>query len=110
VVARRTLSCLLRQDFFGLTPDYRKYLFSHIHQIIFHGGGGYDFETVYNMPIWLRKFTFHQIKEYKEAESEAINKSTKSNTNTTKINPGEKIPDSVKSLVNKPSYSTKSKK
>jgi hypothetical protein len=39
-------------------------LFSQIHEIIFHGQGGYDYETVYNMPIWLRKFTFNKIKEW----------------------------------------------
>jgi len=39
-------------------------LFSQIHEIIFHGQGGYDYETIYNMPIWLRKFTFNKIKEW----------------------------------------------
>jgi hypothetical protein len=39
-------------------------LFSQIHEIVFHGQGGYDYETIYNMPIWLRKFTFHKVKEW----------------------------------------------
>ena len=39
-------------------------LFSQIHEIVFHGQGGYDYETIYNMPIWLRKFTFNKIKEW----------------------------------------------
>ena len=54
--------------FFGLTSElakqYRFSLFANIHQIVFHGQGGYDWETVYNMPIWLRKFTFNQMKEH----------------------------------------------
>jgi hypothetical protein len=54
--------------FFGLTseiaPQYRANLFTQIHEIVFHGQGGYDWETVYNMPIWLRKFTFHKMKIY----------------------------------------------
>ena len=37
-------------------------LFSQIHEIVFHGQGGYDYNTVYNMSIWLRKFTFNKIK------------------------------------------------
>lgn len=54
--------------FFGLTPNIasqvRINLFTQIHEIIFHGNGGYDWHTVYNMPIWLRKFTFHKLQEY----------------------------------------------
>ena len=32
--------------------------------MIFHSKGGYDFYTIYNMPIWLRKFTFSEINNY----------------------------------------------
>jgi hypothetical protein len=38
--------------------------------MVFHGKGGYDWETVYNMPIWLRKFTFNKIKEFYEPKEE----------------------------------------
>ena len=47
--------------FFGLTPNYRASIFKQIHEIVFHGNGGYDWGTIYNMPIWLRNFTFNQI-------------------------------------------------
>ena len=50
--------------FFGLTPNHRGPIFNEIHEIVFHGQGGYDWNTVYNMPIWLRKFTFSKIKSY----------------------------------------------
>ena len=54
--------------FFGLTsdnaPQIRINLFSQIHQIIFYGKGGYDWYTVYNMPIWLRRWTFNEIKTF----------------------------------------------
>jgi hypothetical protein len=36
---------------------------------VFHGKGGYDWETIYNMPIWLRKFTFHKLKEWYDKEN-----------------------------------------
>lgn len=42
----------------------RKNLFDEIHEICFHGQGGYDWLTVYNMPTWLRKYTFTSIKNY----------------------------------------------
>ena len=66
-------------DFFGLTLEnsqtYRKNLFTQIHNIVFHGNGGYDWFTIYNMPIWLRKFTFHQIDQYNKDQNERANKS-----------------------------------
>ena len=58
----------LVQAFFTLTSEeiviHRRNLFTQIHEIVFHGQGGYDWETVYNMPIWLRKFTFDRINKY----------------------------------------------
>jgi hypothetical protein len=45
-------------------------VFNQIHEIVFHGKGGYDWNTVYNMPIWLRKFTFEKLKKYYEPEED----------------------------------------
>ena len=63
--------------FFGLTSEvakqYRVNLFTQIHEMVFHSQGGYDWETIYNMPIWLRKFTFHQMKTYYEEKTQANN-------------------------------------
>ena len=53
-------------------PQTRVNLFKQIHEIIFHGKGGYDYNTVYNMPIWLRKFTFREIQKWYREEKEAI--------------------------------------
>jgi len=39
-------------------------LFKTIHEIVFNGQGGYDWNTVYSMPIWLRKFTYQTLKEH----------------------------------------------
>lgn len=39
-------------------------MFEQIHQIVFHGQGGYDYMTVYNMPIWLRNHEYLKISEY----------------------------------------------
>jgi hypothetical protein len=67
--------------FFTLTsseaPQYRLAVFKQIHEIVFHGKGGYDWDTIYNMPLWLRKYTFSQIKEYYEAEAAANAKATR---------------------------------
>ena len=73
--------------FFGLTfdnaPQQRNNLFSQIHQIVFHGKGGYDWNTVYNMPIWLRRFTFNEIQKHYDAESKAY-ENVNSNNSTSK--------------------------
>lgn len=63
--------------FFGLTSDYRQIVFSQIHEIVFHGGGGYSWPDVYNMPIWLRNFTFNKLKAHFDNEAEAYEKSNK---------------------------------
>lgn len=39
---------------------------------MFYGKGGYDYETVYYMPNWLRKFTYNEINKHYKAESEAL--------------------------------------
>ena len=32
-----------------------------MHEILFYGNGVYVWGFIYNMPIWLRNFTFNQI-------------------------------------------------
>jgi len=75
---RRPSIFLLLSGFFGLSEFYRVQLFTQIHEIIFHGNGGYTWNEVYNMPIWLRKFTFQKLNEYFEKQNSAVEKSTKS--------------------------------
>lgn len=84
--------------FFGLTPkiipEIRKQLFTQIHEIVFHGKGGYDWPTVYNMPVWLRRFTFFQIKEFYENEAKRVEDSKKNNKQQT-------LMDSLGNIKNK---------
>lgn len=72
--------------FFGLTltnnQAYRKNLFTQIHNIVFHGNGGYDWLTIYNMPIWLRKFTFHEIDQFNRKQNEIVKKAQEGNKET----------------------------
>lgn len=61
--------------FFSLTPseaaNYRHNLFTQIHEIVFYGKGGYDWHTIYGMPIWLRKFTLKQLTDHYKAKQDA---------------------------------------
>ncbi len=83
--------------FFGLTyditPQARAAVFTQIHEICFHGQGGYDWNTVYNMPIWLRRFTFNKIQEYHNKQNESIeNARSGGNSNQkTLIDPSGKV-------------------
>lgn len=99
---RRALLSRSGLTFFGLTQEYRTSIFNQIHEIVFHGKGGYDWATVYNMPIWLRNFTFHKIKDYydkvKEQEEKALNPDR------------QKLTPEISRPNIKPSYSTKASK
>jgi len=103
MVLGRTSTSRSLSTFFGLTPkaaaEYRSGLFRQIHEIVFHGNGGYDWHTIYNMPIWLRRLTFKYINSYHE---ELNDKNKEGNSQTPKSIPkGPNI---------SPSYSTKASK
>jgi hypothetical protein len=96
--------------FFGLTLDTasqnRSNLFTQIHQIVFHGNGGYDWHTVYNMPIWLRRFTFQQMQTHYAEEKSAIENKGKPGNKTVIDSDGKvKLPEL---LQNKTSPSNQS--
>jgi hypothetical protein len=44
-------------------------LFNQLHDICFHGKGGYSFAQVYEFPIWLRKFIHRTMIEFYENEN-----------------------------------------
>ena len=53
---------------------------------MFHGNGGYDWHTVYNMPIWLRNFTFKKLQDHYAKQKEDSEKSNKNLTNKSSKN------------------------
>jgi len=90
--------------FFGLTldtvPKFRAALFSQIHEICFHGQGGYQWEEVYSMPTWLRNFTFNKIQDFHNEQNNRIN---------SQIKEGEKILVDSSGKVNTPNFVEASK-
>jgi hypothetical protein len=86
----------LGSGFFGLTFQHRTLIFSQIHDIVFYGNGGYDWNTVYNMPIWLRKFTFNKLRAHFEKQQEEMDK----------VNTPKKKENSIK----RPTFTTKASK
>lgn len=87
--------------FFGLSSKiaskYRKNLYKEIHEIVFHGKGGYDWATVQAMPIWVRKFVFEEMRQFYEEQ----NKEVSSDKTTNVINSD--------GTVNKPAFAEASK-
>ena len=98
----------LTSTFFGLTSKQasinRKNLFTAIHEIVFHGKGGYNWHTIYNMPIWLRNFTYSEINNFYDTQNKQTEKIKSNSTNKkTAIGPDGKINPS---LFQKPTKST----
>ena len=75
----------LESTFFGLTSEYRVLLFTQIHDLVYHGGGGFIHSEVYNMPIWMRRFHIQKINEYNKKQQEAREKLEKQQSNTNSI-------------------------
>ena len=70
--------------------------------MIFHSKGGYDFYTIYNMPIWLRKFTFSEINNY-------YNDEKKQYENAKSGGKGNKTLVSAEGKVNTPAFAQETK-
>lgn len=82
--------------FFGLTSEnttqVRASIFNQIHDIVFHGKGGYSWYDVYNMPIWLRRFTFNKIHSFYANEKDQVENAHSGNkTSKNLVDPSGKV-------------------
>lgn len=94
---RRPSIYQLLSGFFGLSDSYRVQIFSQIHEIVFHGNGGYTWTDVYNMPIWLRRFTFQKLSDFYDKE----NKKAQNHPTKSKVVEGPDIDPSYSSRASK---------
>lgn len=46
-------------------------VYKEVHELTYHGGGGFTYSEVYNMPIHLRRYSIKQITDYLEAKKKA---------------------------------------
>ena len=94
-------------SFFGLTsdtsPEYRVNLFRQIHEIVFHGNGGYSWADIYNMPRWLRLFTLKEIENHFKKQKEQYDNAS-SDGSSTVVGPDGKINPKSFPTLNKSSY------
>ena len=81
----------LDRTFFGLEPKDRLRLHELIFDLIWHGAGRWDWNTIYNMPIFLRKFYVSQVNKIFAEQSEAAEEAAEKRRNAAK--PKTKQPD-----------------
>ena len=45
-------------------------MFAQIHDLVYHGGGGFLHSEVYNMPVWMRSFHMNRINDFVKKQNE----------------------------------------
>lgn len=58
--------------FFGLTSEHKREIHKVIFGLAYYGNGGFTFDQIYNMPIYLRNFYMKQLEDVKRKEAEAM--------------------------------------
>tara|TARA_R110000851_G_scaffold79902_1_gene176106 strand:+ start:1828 stop:2052 length:225 start_codon:yes stop_codon:yes gene_type:complete len=53
-----------------------------VHDLVYHGGGGFIHSEVYNMPTWLRRFHIQKINEFQKEQNEQMEKSNSKSSNS----------------------------
>lgn len=46
-------------------------VYNEVHDLVYHGGGGFTYSEVYNMPIYLRRYSIKRVNEHLKAKREA---------------------------------------
>jgi len=59
---------------------------AEVHDLIYHGRGGFPYDTVYNMPIVYRRYHIQKIQEYLDKKAEAEEQATKNVAKSSKSN------------------------
>ena len=55
---------------------------SEVHDLVYHGRGGFPYDTVYNMPIPYRKYHIRKIQDYLDKKAEAEKESMKTSSSS----------------------------
>ena len=71
---------------------------TEIHDLTYHGGGGFIYSEVWQMPIMTRRYHIKKINEFLQKKAEAEEKAMKSNSG--RIDP-RTIKDSIPDFVSK---------
>ena len=62
-----------------------------MHDLVYHGGGGFIHSEVYNMPTWMRRFHIQKINEHVKQQNEEQEKSQKGTSTSSDMARGPNI-------------------
>ena len=74
----------LEPTFFGFKPEDRVILHDNLFNMIWHGEGRWDWDTLYNMPVFLRRRWMKHLTRILEERTEYQNKIAESAKNKNK--------------------------
>ena len=80
--------CQLVLTFFGLPPAYRPIVHQEVFSLIYFGNGGFTWNDVMDMPIWLRKFYIKQIEGVVKEQNKEHKKHAQKNKGKSTAKPG----------------------
>jgi hypothetical protein len=66
-------------------PDYKATFMSECFELVYHGGGGFSWSEVWNMPVQYRRYNLRKINEFLKNVENARNESESKVTESTDI-------------------------
>ena len=85
--APSVLGFKLDQTFFGFKPQDRVQLHENIFNLLWHGEGRWDWDTIYGMPIFLRKFYIKRVNALIQERIDRVEQQQKQRSRTTTKSP-----------------------
>lgn len=67
----------LDQNFFGFKPEDRVTFHENLFNLIWYGEGRWDWDTVYNMPIHIRRYWVKRVNDIIQSRIEPVEKKKK---------------------------------
>lgn len=59
----------LDQTFFGFRPEHQVQLHDQLYELLIAGEGRWDWETIYNLPLHIRKFWVSKINKQRTEDA-----------------------------------------
>jgi len=91
------LNFQLAQTFFGFSPQHRIVMHENLFNMVWHGEGRWDWDTIYNMPVHIRRFWEKQVTTIIKSRIEQHESSKKNHAGSRKTLPTAPNPMSTRS-------------
>jgi len=91
-------------------PQYKTIFMTEVFELVYHGGGGFSYSEVWNMPVPHRRFNLKKINEYLEKVEEMRDKNNTKLTDKSDPKQMVQIPEHVNRASQKePTFTSKVK-